>query len=115
MQNTKNIKTPHSSVEAQVRLSSANLPIEVILDILRQVHVEHDKVVEMTPTEGLAGRPASQAAAPLASAAHGVQGDLWGALHVLQHRLQRHVDEGGTSIGWLTTREGTQTSECILV
>lgn len=73
---------------------SLHLPIEVVLNVLRQVHIEHDKVVEVTPAEGVAWRPAGEAAAPLASAAHRVQGDLRRGLHVLQHRLQGHVGEG---------------------
>lgn len=72
-------------------LTSANLPIKVILNILRQVHIEHDKVVEVTPAEGLAGRLTSQAAAPPACTAHCIQGDVRCGFHMLQHRLQRHV------------------------
>ncbi|KAG7229256.1 hypothetical protein INR49_012913, partial [Caranx melampygus] len=63
----------------------------VVLNILRQVHIEHDKVVEVTPAEGVAWSLVGEAAAPLASAAHCVQGDLRRGLHVLQHHLQRHV------------------------
>lgn len=85
--------TQHKSPDRLTR-SSANLPIEVILNILRQVHVKHDKLVEVTAAEGVAGRLASQAAAPLACATHGVLGDLRCGFHVLQHRLQRHVGEG---------------------
>lgn len=61
------------------------------MHVLRQVHVEQDKVMEVTAAEGGARRPASQAAAPPARTAHGVQGDLRRALHLLQDRLQRHV------------------------
>lgn len=64
------------------------------MDILCQVHVEHDKVVEVAPTVQLAGGLASQAAAPLASAAHRVQGDLRCGFHMLQHHLQGHVRVG---------------------
>lgn len=75
------------------------LPVEVVLHVLRQVHVQHDKVVQVRPTEGLARRPASQVAAPLAGSAHRVQGDLWRDFHVLQHHLQ-----GDVGIAWATVR-----------
>lgn len=78
---------------------STNIPIKVILNILRQVHIKHDKVVEVTPAERVAGRFVSQAAIPLACAAHCIHGDLRRVLHVLHHRFQRHVSEsGGTSV-----------------
>lgn len=77
------------------------------MNVLSQIHVEHDKVVEVRPTERLSGRLVSQAAAPLAGTAHGVEGDLRCVLHMLQHHFQRHVGEGGASIGGLTGRHQT--------
>lgn len=64
----------HTKIE--VHLLTA-ITIEVVLNVLRQVHVEHDKVVEVTPAERLTGRLASEAAAPLACTGHGIQGYLW--------------------------------------
>ena len=63
-------------------------PVEVILDVLCQVHVEHDEVVQVAPGEGHGGGPQRQATAPLADATHGVHGDLGRGLHVPQHGLQ---------------------------
>lgn len=60
--------------------------------------------MEVTPTEGVGGRLASQAAAPFANATHGVQGDLWCGFHVLKHCLQRHTSEAWTPISCLTER-----------
>lgn len=73
-------------------------PVEVVLDVLRQVHVEHDELVQVAAAEGQAGGPAPQAAAPLARAAHGVEEDLGRGLHVLQHHLQGDVGGGGASV-----------------
>lgn len=72
---------------------SMRLPVQIVLNVLGQVHVKQDKVVEVASAEGVSGGPASQAAAPLTDAAHCIQGDLRRALHVLQHRFQGHVGE----------------------
>lgn len=49
--------------------------------------------MEVTPTEVVSGRLASQAAAPFANTAYCVQGDLWCGFHMLKHCLQRHTSE----------------------
>lgn len=83
--------TPPFSVHTRPPHHSTHSPVQVVLNILRQVNVKQDKVVEMTATEGLTAGPMDQAAAPLASTARGILTDLWCGLHVLQHRLQRHI------------------------
>lgn len=54
-------------------VANINLPIEVILNVLCQVYVKDNKVVEVTPTEGVPGSLVGQAAAPLTDTAHGIQ------------------------------------------
>lgn len=73
--------------------SSPDLPIEIILNVLRQVHVKHDKVVEVASTEGLALGPAGYAAVPLSNPTHSILGDFRRVFHMLQHHFQRHVGE----------------------
>lgn len=73
--------------------SFANLPIEVILNILCQVHIKHNKVMEVTAGEGVAQRLASQATAPFSHATHCIEGDLRCGLHMLQHHFQRYIGE----------------------
>lgn len=82
------------------------LPRDVELHVLRQVHVQHDKVVQVAPTEGLAGGPASRVAAPLAGSEHCVQADLWREFHVLQHHLQGNVGTARAPVRRFTGRHG---------
>lgn len=77
---------------------SPDSPIEVILDVLRQVDVEHDKVVEVASTEGLAVGAAGYAAVPLSNPAHRILGDFGRVFHVLQHHFQRHVGESRVAV-----------------
>lgn len=79
-------------------LRPSPLPRDVVLHVLREVHVQHDEVVQVAPTEGLAGGPASHVAAPLAGSEHCVQADLWREFHVLQHHLQGNVGTAGAPI-----------------
>lgn len=82
------MRTLHTSVDRlteRLTHSSTCLPIEIILNVLCQVHIKHDKVVEVTSREGLAGKLASHAAAPLAWTAHGIQTDLRRGFHMQQN------------------------------
>lgn len=83
---------------SNVELTHNVLPIKVILNVLRQVHVEQDKVVEVASTEGLAVRLAAYAAVPLSNPTHSILGDFWRVFHMLQHHFQRHVDENGVPV-----------------
>lgn len=84
--------TNHQMYNWITRLSP-DLPIKVILNVLRQVHVKHDKVVEVASTEGLAVGPAGYAAVPLSNPTHSILGDFRRVFHMLQHHFQRHVGE----------------------
>lgn len=75
------------------RCSSPDLPIKVILNVLSQVHVKHDKVVEVTSTEGLAVGSAGYAAVPLSNPTNSILADFRCVFHMLQHHFQRHVGE----------------------
>lgn len=98
-QDRKYVDSPADRARNQ---SSTNSPVEVVLDILSQIHVEHDEVVQVTPTEMVDGVLVRQAAAPLPHATHCVEGDFWRGLHVLQHRFQRHVGEGRPPVRGVT-------------
>lgn len=75
------------------RCSCHDIPVKVVLNVLRQVHVKHDKVVEVTSTEGLAVGPAGYAAVPLSNPTHSILGDFRRVFHVLQHHFQRRVGD----------------------
>lgn len=81
-----------------------NLPIEVILNVLCQVHIKEDKVMEVTPAEGVLGSLVGQVAAPLADTADSIQGDFGCVLHVLQHCFQRHIGDAWASIWGFTEK-----------
>lgn len=55
--------------------------VQVVSDILGQVHVEHDEVVDVAAREGIGG--GRQATAPLANATQGIQAYAGRGLHVL--------------------------------
>lgn len=80
------------------------LPRDVVLHVLRQVHVQHDEVVQVAPTEGLAEGPASHVTVPLAGSEHCVQADLWRQFHVLQHHLQGNVAKAWAAVSHFTER-----------
>lgn len=86
-----NVRTPRDDATCWASAGLLALPRDVVLHVLCQVHVQHDKVVQVAPTEGLAGGPASHVAVPLAGSEHCVQADLWREFHVLQHHLQGNV------------------------
>lgn len=58
-------------------------PVEVILDVLSEVNVQHDEVMQVTARERACGSLRRQTAAPFPQATHGIQRDLRSVLHVL--------------------------------
>lgn len=97
-QGQANVRIPKDSATCRASAGLWALPRDVVLHVLRQVHVQHDEVVQMAPTEGPAEGPASQVAVPLAYSEHRVQADLRRELHVLQHHLQGNVAEARAAV-----------------
>lgn len=79
---------PSSDAELCVCVS---LPVQVILDVLREIHVEQDEVVEMAAAERGSERRNGGFTAPVPRPTHGVVRDRRRHLHVQQHTLQRYV------------------------